>query len=155
VTEEVLRQVGQETQKQITFFCQMEKQRSFVLNDQDYLKQYEKFEAEIAAKLSIDATKNATELRIIANVYSYFEIASKRFIEAVPMICEVGFAKGLGEVLRKQFVKMLGLTGPTGLQTCARFAQEEPATRDRRQLLLRSKRIVEESLKALDEARSL
>ena len=122
VTEEALRKVAKETQK-IMFFCAMEKTRSFLLNDDDYIRRYWNFETQILHNLSLDRSQFLTEVRIICNVYCYFNIASKSFIESIPLICEVGFAKGLGEVLRKKLVGCINVPD---------FAQEEPATRDRR-----------------------
>ena len=132
----------------------MEQSRSFILNEEDYIEHFKKLEAEISETLKIDGTKLVTELRIISNVYTYFDIASKRLLEAVPMICEVAFAQGLGEKLRKDFTAELGLLGDSGLQNCMKFTQEEPATRDKRQKLTRLKKVVEDALRVLNDARS-
>lgn len=153
VTEEVLEKAARETREQILFFCRMEQSRSFILNEEDYLEHYEKLEAEVSTLLSIDRARFHTELRIIANVYTYFDIASKRLIEAVPMICEIAFAQGLGEKLRKDFTAELGLLDDAGVRTCARFVQEEPAIRDKRERLGRQKKVVEDSMRILDESR--
>lgn len=154
MTEEVLEKVGKEAREKIVFFCKMERSRSFILNEEDFVKQFKEQETDLSTTLPVDNSKFATELRIISNVYAYFSIASKRLLETIPMICEIAFAQGLGEKLRKDFTKELKLTGEFGLQNCIKFAQEEPAIRDKRQHLERMKKIVEESFRVLNETRS-
>jgi len=153
VTEEVLDNVGKEARDRLLFFCKMEQNRSFALNDDDEIEKSKRLQGEIIKSLSI-GNGDFDESFIIAAVFTYFDIASKRLIEAVPVICRCAFAQSIGERLQKDLVAELGLIGDSGLQTWAKFAQEEPARRDQKQWLLRSKIIVEKSLRLLDIARS-
>lgn len=150
VTGEVLQQVGDTTREHIQLFCKMEIRRSFRLNEEDYCVRFESEQSELRKALQLEGSQSETELRIISNVLTYFDIASKRLIEAVPMICEISFAQRLGEIIRKDLTKLLGLTGSNGLENCAKFAREEFSVRNERQRLGRAQEVLESSLKVLD-----
>jgi hypothetical protein len=152
VLEGVLAEIGLETRRQISFFCEMEARRSFIVNLQEYREGRERIKGEIGRMMSVDPTAFGEQLRIISQVYTYFSIASRRVIETVPMICEISFAKGFGQQLRKEFTRKLGLLGPDGLEVCTRFAREDTAIGEKRKKLLADKKIVDESLKVLDSA---
>jgi hypothetical protein len=131
----------------------MEQRRSFILNQEDYAAEFQTASTALTTAAP-QISNHPTELRIIANVHTYFNISSKRLIESIPMICEIAFAQGLGEKLRKEFVGELGLIGEDGLGICQKFGQEEPGLREKRAALGRLKKIVDDALAVLDEART-
>jgi hypothetical protein len=76
-----------------------------------------------------------TELEVIAQVLSYFEISSKRIIDIMPMIFETVFARDFGGELRKELTSNLKLVGESGYETCGRYATEEQEVQRRREEL--------------------
>jgi hypothetical protein len=111
--------------------------------------------ADVAQELSIQPTDFVTELRILSQVCTYFDIASKRIIEVIPMVFEISFAKGFGERLRRDFKSKLNILDEGGLKVCEKFAKEDPAIQKRKLELLEWKQIVEHCLKVLDGVHSV
>jgi hypothetical protein len=144
-----LAEVGQETRDRIRLFCKMEVRRSFNLNVKELEQQAQKILLEIANEANSDYS---TELRIISNVLAYFDFASRRLVESVPMVCEVSIADGLGHQFRKDFPAKLGLLGSNGLETCARFSAEEASVKEERLRLQNAKETVDKALSILDTA---
>jgi hypothetical protein len=70
------------------------------------------------------------------------------------MICEIAFAQGLGEKMRKDLTKMLGIIGKDGNKNSENFMQDEQGIRDKKRELNKRKRTVERSLNVLDTARA-
>jgi hypothetical protein len=73
-----------------------------------------------------------TELDVIAHVKSYFEVASKRIIDDIPMIFETSFAIAFARDLEKNLHEKLNLVGPNGLENCARYVRDEPEIQKKR-----------------------
>ena|SRR5579859_7415182 len=144
VSETILDGILKETLSMIQFFCRMEQRRSFVMNDKDYRKLRESFESDMAYSDSYE-----TELAIISHVRAYFDVASKRLIETVPMICDTSMALKLIDQLDKSFAKQLGITGEEGNQNAKKFLQEDVEVKEKRESLSRQKEIVESAERIL------
>lgn len=130
----------------------MEQRRSFLLNREDYAKQYLEVEQNLKAKANLQWDSHDVELRVISNVFAYFDVASKRLIEAIPMLCEVVFAQGLDEKLRlpSNLTGKLQLIGERGRDTCANYLREDPVTREQRKRLEDMETCVDKSLALLN-----
>jgi hypothetical protein len=87
------------------------------------------------ARLSPDPYDS--ELEVIAHVLSYFDIASKRIIDDIPMVFENSFALTFAQELETKLQDQLGLIGTGGLEICARYATDEPDIQKRREDLTR------------------
>jgi hypothetical protein len=72
------------------------------------------------------------ELDVIAHVTAYFDIASKRIIDDVPMIFETSFALTFTDKLEKNLHEKLNIAGSTGLENCQRYVCDEPEIRKKR-----------------------
>ena len=83
-----------------------------------------------------------TELEVISQVLAYFELASQRIMDVVPMIFETVFARDFSHEIRKELTSSLKLVGDFGLENCAKFAKEEPDTQLRREDLNKRKDIL-------------
>jgi len=154
VATEILQKVGEETRDQIKFYCRMERNHSFSLTENEQRSLAKKVLTEVKRIVSgVDHEEYKDELNAIAGVYAYWSISSNRLIEIVPMICENAYALGFAEQLERSFIDKLGLTGPSGLDNCIRFAREEPEHRERREQLKSWLNIVDESLDALSVER--
>ena len=66
------------------------------------------------------------EYRVVAEVLAYFEIASRRTFDIVPMITEYAFLTGFSNALRDGLAQELGLMGENGLEKCRNYAVENP-----------------------------
>jgi Dynamin GTPase effector domain len=134
----------------------MELNRSFSLTEDEHCREFERLKPEVLRGLSIESNSNSSpiEVNIICNVYTYFHLASRRIIETIPMICEIAFAQGLGEKMRKDLTKMLGIIGKDGNKNSENFMQDEQGIRDKKRELNKRKRTVERSLNVLDTARA-
>jgi Dynamin GTPase effector domain len=73
-----------------------------------------------------------TELEVIAHVKAYFEVASKRIIDDIPMIFETSFAMTFAGKLEKNLHAKLHLVGPGGLENCTRYVSDEPEIQKKR-----------------------
>lgn len=66
------------------------------------------------------------EYGVVAEVIAYFEIASRRTFDIVPMITEHAFLAGFNKALRDGLAQGLGLIGENGLERCRYYAVENP-----------------------------
>jgi hypothetical protein len=146
----VLHIVGNDTREKIKFCCLMEEKRSFSLNDDEHSREFERLKPEVLRGLSLELSSGSptVEAVIICNVYTYFHIASRRVIDTICMTCEIGFAEGLGEKIRKDLAAMLGIIGKDGMEISENLIQDELRGLNER------KQTVERSLKVLDGARA-
>jgi hypothetical protein len=89
-----------------------------------------------------DPDEYEAELTVISEVLAYFEIASKRIIDVMPMLFETRLAVNFEEDIRKTLAAKLGLVGEFGLENCLRYAVDEPDIRSKREDLNRQKEIL-------------
>ena len=66
------------------------------------------------------------ELELASQVLAYHHISSKRISDVVPMIFQTVFTHGFSEVVGEILVSKLKLLGEGGLDTCVKYAQDEP-----------------------------
>ena len=83
-----------------------------------------------------------TELEVISQVLAYFQIASRRIIDVMPMIFETVFARDFGDEIQKELTSSLKLVGDFGLENCAKFAREEREVQVKREDLNKRKEIL-------------
>jgi Dynamin GTPase effector domain len=86
-----------------------------------------------------------SELEVIAHVLSYFEVASKRIIDDIPMVFENSFAFTFAQELETQLQDKLGLIGTGGLEIGARYAANESEIQKRREDLTRQLAILKKA----------
>jgi hypothetical protein len=96
-----------------------------------------------------DPDEFEAELIVISQVLAYFDLSSKRIIDVIPMIFEKVFAQHFSDELSKVLTVELELVGERGLENCARYAQEEPAVRVKREDLTRQRVILERALEVI------
>lgn len=72
------------------------------------------------------------ELDVIAHVMAYFDMASKRIIDDIPMLFETSFALTFAKDLEKNLHDKLDLVGSKGLDNCARYVRDEPEIQKKR-----------------------
>jgi hypothetical protein len=89
-----------------------------------------------------DPDEYEAELNVISEVLAYFEIASKRIVDVMPMIFESRLAHNFEEDIRKTLASKLGLVGEFGLDNCLRYVVDEPDIRSKREDLNRQKEIL-------------
>lgn len=92
-----------------------------------------------------------TELTVISDVWAYFDIASKRIIDIMPMLFEVVFARDLGRELQNDLTSDLKLVGRQGVQNCESYARDDEDVHQRRMKLTEDRKIL---LKALEILRA-
>ena len=90
-----------------------------------------------------------TELTVVSDIWAYFDIASNRVIDIMPMIFEVLFARGSGRELHKVLTSELKLVGDQGPENCARYAQDAENTHWKRVKLTDHKNILLQALQIL------
>jgi hypothetical protein len=86
------------------------------------------------------------ELTVISDVWAYFDIASKRIMDIMPMLFEVVFARDVGRELQNVLTSDLKLVDDQGVQTCERYTRDDEDVHQSRVKLTEEKRIL---LKAL------
>jgi hypothetical protein len=89
-----------------------------------------------------DPDEFETELKVVSEILAYFEIASKRIVDIMPMIFETRLPHDFEEDIRKALISKLGLVGECGLENCARYVVDEPGIRSKREVLNREKGIL-------------
>ena len=90
-----------------------------------------------------------TELRVVANVWAYFDVSSKRTIENMIMIFEVVFALDFGDHVRNELRSKLNLVGKQGEQRCAMVAQDAEDVHVKRVKLTEDRAILSQALQIL------
>ena len=77
-----------------------------------------------------------TVIHLISAVLAYFEIASMRVIEVMPMILEVVYLEGFEEGLRRRLTEKLKLMDKgEGQEICKRYATENVETQQKMETL--------------------
>lgn len=93
-----------------------------------------------------------TELSVISDVWAYFDIASKRMIDIMPMVFEVVFAREFGRELRNVLTSELKLVGKVGTETCAMYTQDAEDVHQKRAKLTEDEFILLHALQILRAA---
>lgn len=87
-----------------------------------------------------------TEIHLISAVLAYFEIASMRVIEVMPMIFEVVYLQGFEEGLRRELIEKLKLMDKIeGQEICERYATENDETQEKMRTLTEKRRVLMEA----------
>jgi hypothetical protein len=89
-------------------------------------------------------------LDVIAHVAAYFDIASTRTIDNIPQLFESRFASKFVLRLEEDLVTKLNLFGEGGLERCRMYVRDEPDIQERRERLIREKKILEDALATID-----
>ncbi|KAH7098197.1 P-loop containing nucleoside triphosphate hydrolase protein [Auriculariales sp. MPI-PUGE-AT-0066] len=105
--------------------------------------------ADLARVLPTDDTDTA--LDIMAEVRAYFQVAYKRFIDAVPLTIEAALVREFDGTLMTALIQSLQLLGPEARATCERWVAEPPAVAVRRRELENQRRALEEASVLLNE----
>jgi hypothetical protein len=126
----------------------MESRRAFVVYKKEFDDECKQMQLDIAQNLPPETTSESERI-ILARICTYFELASKRVVEVIPMVVELAFAKGFAERLRKDFLPGLKLHDEGGLERREEFAREDPELQKRRDELKECQRIVDDCLRVL------
>ena len=89
------------------------------------------------------------ELTVISDIWAYFEIASKRIIDIMPMLFEVVFARDFGRELCNVLTSDLKLVGDQGSENCVRYTRDAEDVHQRRMKLTEDKKILLQALQIL------
>jgi hypothetical protein len=127
----------------------MESRRAFVVYKKEFEDECKQMQLEVAQTLPPETTSES-EQTILARVCTYFELASKRVVEVIPMVVELSFAKGFADRLRKDFLPRLKVHDEGGKERCEEFAREDPELQKRRDELVECQRIVDDCLRVLN-----
>lgn len=92
-----------------------------------------------------------SELGLISEVCAYFEIASKRISDIMPMVFEVQFARGFGDELKGVLMLDLKLVGDSGSENCTKYTRDNEEVREKREELEEDRGILSEALKILSQ----
>ena len=91
-----------------------------------------------------------TEIHLISAVLAYFEIASMRVIEVMPMIFEVVYLEGFEERLRRRLTEKLKLMDKReGQEICTRYATENDETQEKMRTLTEKQSVLMAAKKVL------
>ena len=101
-----------------------------------------------------DPDEYEAELNVISEVLAYFEIASKRIIDVMPMIFETRFANDFAVEIRKVLRSKVELVGDLGLENCGRYVVDEPDVQLKREDLNRKKAILSNALQIVSRFHS-
>ncbi|KAI0039468.1 hypothetical protein FA95DRAFT_1504134 [Auriscalpium vulgare] len=91
-----------------------------------------------------------TEMQVMAEVRSYFQVAYKRIIDLVPAFIDSIFIQGIPTNMRPFLREQLKLGVPGADERCERFMAEDPSLIARRESLLARKTTLEGVKDALD-----
>ena len=83
-----------------------------------------------------------SELRVIANVLTYFEYAWKRTFDVIPMFVEHEFFIAFSNELRDTLAQELGLNAEDGDEKCNKYAVENPEIAIKREEIERKMKIL-------------
>jgi Dynamin GTPase effector domain len=96
-----------------------------------------------------EPSKYKDELELMSQVLAYHVISSKRISDVVPMIFETVFACSFSDRLREILTSRLKLVGESGLENCARYAQDEPDIELKRNKFKKQLEVLFDALKIL------
>jgi hypothetical protein len=94
------------------------------------------------------------EMSVISGVWAYFDVASYRLTETIPMVFEGVFARSFERELDVDVLtSKLELLGDHGAENCRRYTKDAEDVHQRRQKLTRDKQVISEALEILDKSR--
>ncbi|KAK0196875.1 P-loop containing nucleoside triphosphate hydrolase protein [Armillaria mellea] len=84
-----------------------------------------------------------TELKVMAEVRGYFQVAYKRVIDNIPSFIDLLFVRKVAEELQSFLISKFGLGTVAANEKCARYLEEDPGLVARREeLISREKRLL-------------
>ncbi|PBK78407.1 hypothetical protein ARMSODRAFT_947314 [Armillaria solidipes] len=84
-----------------------------------------------------------TELKVMAEVRGYFQVAYKRVIDNIPSFIDLLFVRKVAEELQPFLISKFGLGTAAANEKCARYLEEDPGLVARREeLISREKRLL-------------
>ncbi|KAK0503501.1 P-loop containing nucleoside triphosphate hydrolase protein [Armillaria luteobubalina] len=84
-----------------------------------------------------------TELKVMAEVRGYFQVAYKRVIDNIPSFIDLLFVRKMAEELQPFLISKFGLGTVAANEKCARYLEEDPGLVARREeLISREKRLL-------------
>ncbi|KAJ3784740.1 P-loop containing nucleoside triphosphate hydrolase protein [Lentinula aff. detonsa] len=92
-----------------------------------------------------------TELRVMADVRGYFQVAYKRMIDNIPRFIDLLFVRELGKTLQPFIISKFGMGTSSANERCASYLGEDPMLVSQRDELLARKKRLENVEKELDE----
>jgi hypothetical protein len=117
-----------------------------VLRDLDSLEE----SPESGSKDSADPNEFKHELRVMADVVTYFDIAWKRTFDVVPMFVAEFFIR-FSDKLRNTLTQELGLYGKDGDDTCSKYAAEDPDKASQRAKIREELKVLAEATEILNQ----
>ncbi|KAI0041017.1 hypothetical protein FA95DRAFT_1611344 [Auriscalpium vulgare] len=91
-----------------------------------------------------------TEMKVMAEVRSYFQVAYKRIIDYIPVTIDNKFLKGMAADIRTHLLEQLKLSAPDAAERCTRYLSEDPSVSALREELITRKATLEDVKDALD-----
>jgi hypothetical protein len=138
----MLNDVASKTREEIRTQCAIELRYPFTMNEQNLIQAYTKEQARIFDKAVShnpasdpleDLSRHfqppseyAKEYEVIAGALAYYQIASQRMIDFVPMRIEHHLVHGFSDAVKEKLVDMLGLLGNGGEERCAELVKMDP-----------------------------
>ncbi|KAJ3998695.1 P-loop containing nucleoside triphosphate hydrolase protein [Lentinula boryana] len=92
-----------------------------------------------------------TELRVMADVRGYFQVAYKRMIDNIPRFIDLLFVRELGKTLQPFIISKFGMGTSSANERCASYLGEDPMLVSQRDELLARRKRLENVEKELDE----
>ncbi|KAF9066276.1 P-loop containing nucleoside triphosphate hydrolase protein [Rhodocollybia butyracea] len=105
---------------------------------------------ELLGKL-IPPDEYETELKVMAEVRGYFQVAYKRMIDNVPRVIDLSFVREIGKTLQPFLISQFSLGNPSANDRCANYLGEDAALVARREELLARRKRLESVEKELEE----
>ncbi|KAA1467041.1 hypothetical protein DENSPDRAFT_66992 [Dentipellis sp. KUC8613] len=96
------------------------------------------------------ADEYENEMQVMAEVRSYFQVSYKRIIDAVPMLIDLKFVRGIMKDMHDHLIKEMGLVGEGATERCARYLAEDPDVVARRDEAMGRRAILENVQKELN-----
>ncbi|KAK0463897.1 P-loop containing nucleoside triphosphate hydrolase protein [Desarmillaria tabescens] len=127
-----------------------------LLSDADIAARAEKVQEALAALAALGYTVKPedlgklnptdmfeTELKVMAEVRGYFQVAYKRVIDNIPSFIDLLFVRKVAEELQPFLISKFGLGTAAANEKCGRYLEEDPALVARREeLISREKRLM-------------
>jgi len=164
----MLNDVASKTREEIRTQCAIEMRYPFTMNEQNLIQAYTKEHERIFDKLVSrnpasdplggsaqsggpleDLSRKfqppgeyTKEYEVISGALAYYQIASQRMIDFVPMRIEHHLVHGFSDAVKEKLVDMLGLLGNGGEERCAELVKMDPKVGRERDTLNQRKEIL-------------
>ncbi|KAA1467036.1 P-loop containing nucleoside triphosphate hydrolase protein [Dentipellis sp. KUC8613] len=96
------------------------------------------------------ADEYETEMQVMAEVRSYFQVSYKRIIDSIPMLIDLKFVRGIMQDMHDHLIREMGLAGDGATERCARYLAEDPDVVARRDEALARRATLESVQKELN-----